>query len=174
MGFSLPAEPARDDEHLMNDALMLSDQDRADLDASRRFDARLCEGAEQAAGRCAQTAERLFLQPVTDGPRQEILGEGCWRIGRRTSLASNLAAARCSSRRYARAWRREAQPARRPAEWQTSCREPWVRRPRRQARRRSGRSSPILPRATAQSRSLVCAAPSEPRASYAAASLSRR
>ena len=81
MGFALPAEPARDDQHLVNEPLMLADKDRADLDASRRFDARLCEGAEQAAGRGAQTAERLFLQPIADGPRQEVLREGGWRIG---------------------------------------------------------------------------------------------
>lgn len=81
MGFALPAEPARDDQHLVNDALMLADEDRADLDASRWFGARLCEGAEQADGRGAQTAERLFLQPMAYGPRQEILRESGRRIG---------------------------------------------------------------------------------------------
>jgi hypothetical protein len=82
MGFALPAEPAGHNQHLVNEPLMLADKDRADLDASRRFGARLCEGAEQSDGRGAQTAERLFLQPMADGPRQEILGEGGWRIGR--------------------------------------------------------------------------------------------
>jgi len=68
-GFSLPAEPARDDQHLVNDALMLADQNGANLDSPRRFGARFDESAEQAVGRRAQTAERLFLQPVADGPR---------------------------------------------------------------------------------------------------------
>jgi hypothetical protein len=73
MGFSLPAETARNDQHLVNDALMLTDQDGANFDLPRRFGARLDERAEQAVGRRAQTAERLFLQPVADGSRQEIL-----------------------------------------------------------------------------------------------------
>ena len=39
--------------------------------------------AKHAVGRRAQTAERLFLQPIADGPRQEILRECGWRIGRK-------------------------------------------------------------------------------------------
>ena len=73
MRFSLPAEPARDDQHLVKDALMLPHEDRADLDPPRRFGASFDERTEQAVGRDAQTAERVFLQPVADGPRQEIL-----------------------------------------------------------------------------------------------------
>jgi hypothetical protein len=53
----------------VNDALMLADQNGANLDSPRRFGARFDESAEQAVGRRAQTAERLFLQPVADGPR---------------------------------------------------------------------------------------------------------
>src|ERR1700674_5469823 len=68
---------------------MLADKDGADLDLPRRFRARLDERAEQASGRRAQTAERLFLQPVADGPRQEILREGGWRIGRKPLPPAN-------------------------------------------------------------------------------------
>ena len=64
----------------MNDALMLTDKDGANLDLPRRFDARFCESAEQAVSRRLQTTERLFLQPVADGPRQEFLRKGGWRI----------------------------------------------------------------------------------------------
>ncbi len=83
MGFSLPAEPARNDQHLVNDALMLADENGANLDLPRRFCARLDERAEHPVRRSAQTAESLFLQPMAEGPRQEILREGGWRIGRK-------------------------------------------------------------------------------------------
>ena len=73
MGLSLPAKSARDDQHLVHEAIMLADQDGADLDLPRRFGAQLDERAEQTGGRRAQTAERLLLQPEADGSRQEIL-----------------------------------------------------------------------------------------------------
>jgi hypothetical protein len=37
IGFPLPAEPPQDDQHVMNDALMLADQDGADPVAPRGF-----------------------------------------------------------------------------------------------------------------------------------------
>jgi len=57
----------------VNDTLMLADQHGANLDPPRRLGARFNERAKQAVGRRAQTAERQFLQPVADGPRQELL-----------------------------------------------------------------------------------------------------
>jgi hypothetical protein len=57
----------------VNDALVLADQDGASLDLPRPPRARLDERVEQAAGRRAQAAERLFLQLMADSPRQEVL-----------------------------------------------------------------------------------------------------
>ena len=55
---------------------------KGDIDQAKApLGARFNERVEQAAGRRPQTAERLFLQPVADGPRQEILREGGGRIG---------------------------------------------------------------------------------------------
>jgi hypothetical protein len=68
---------------------MLADKDGANFDLSRRFCARFDQRAEQTGGRYAQTAERLFLQPVADGSRQEILREGGWRIGRKPLPPAN-------------------------------------------------------------------------------------
>jgi hypothetical protein len=82
VGSALPTEPAGHDQHLVNDALMLPDNDGADLDLPGRFHARLDERTEQACSRRAQAAERLFLQLVADGPRHEVLREGRWRIRR--------------------------------------------------------------------------------------------
>ena len=80
VGVALPAEAAGDDEHFMHDALVLADDDRANLHLSGRLRAGLLERAQQARRRRVEAAERLLLKEMRDRSREKVFREGGRRL----------------------------------------------------------------------------------------------